>query len=137
MLISFHKTHLKQFQSTFDISNKFNYNLFIMRKFKLLALALVIGTASLLATTVEDVPNEEIRSQIVKLLETPDFGVDYEMTVNISFTFSSEGEVVVLNVDSKNRNVLNYIRKNLNYKKIQSPGERDKLYTMPLKIAKV
>ena len=137
MLISFHKTHLKQFQSTFDISNKFNYNLFIMRKFKLLALALVIGTASLLATTVEDVPNEEIRSQIVKLLEAPDFGVDYEMTVNISFTFSSEGEVVVLNVDSKNRNVLNYIRKNLNYKKIQSPGERDKLYTMPLKIAKV
>ena len=99
MLISFHKTHLKQFQSTFDISNKFNYNLFIMRKFKLLALALVIGTASLLATTVEDVPNEEIRSQIVKLLEAPDFGVDYEMTVNISFTFSSEGEVVVLNVD--------------------------------------
>ncbi len=107
-----------------------------MRKFKLLALALVIGTASLFATTVEEVPNEEIRSQIVKLLKTPDFGIDYEMTVNISFTFSSEGEVVVLSVDSKNRNVLNYVRKNLNYKKIQSPGERDKLYTMPLKIAK-
>jgi hypothetical protein len=108
-----------------------------MRKFKLLALALAIGTTSLFATTVEDVTNEEIRSQIVKLLETPDFGVDYEMNVNISFTFSSEGEVVVLNVDSKNRNVLNYIRENLNYKKIQNPGEKDKLYTMPLKIAKV
>ena len=108
-----------------------------MRKFKLLALALVIGTASLFATAVEDVPNEEIRSQIVKLLQTPDFGVDSEMTVNISFTFSSEGEVVVLGVDSKNRNVLNYIHKNLNYNKIQNPGERDKLYSMPLKIAKV
>jgi len=105
-----------------------------MRKFKLLALALVIGTASLFATTVEEVPNEEIRSQIVKLLQTPDFGVDYEMTVNISFTFSSEGEVVVLNVDSRNRNVLNYIRKNLNYKKIENPGAKDKLYSMPLKV---
>ena len=107
-----------------------------MRKFKLLALALVIGTASLFATTVEDVSKDEIRTQIVELLQTPDFNVNSEMTVNISFTFSSEGEVVVLGVDSKNRNILNYVRKNLNYKKIQNPGERDKLYTMPLKIAK-
>ena len=107
-----------------------------MRKFKLLALALVIGTASLFATTVEDVSKDEIRTQIVELLQTPDFDVNSEMTVNISFTFSSEGEVVVLGVDSKNRNILNYVRENLNYKKIQNPGERDKLYTMPLKIAK-
>jgi hypothetical protein len=108
-----------------------------MKKFKLLALSLVIGTASLFATTVEDVSKDEIRSQIMELLQTPDFGVDYEMTVNISFTFSSEGEVVVLGVDSKNRNILNYVRENLNYKKIQNPGEKDKLYTMPLKVAKV
>ena len=108
-----------------------------MKKFKLLALSLVIGTASLFATTVEDVSKDEIRSQIVELLQTPDFGIVSEMTVNISFTFSSEGEVVVLGVDSKNRNILNYVRKNLNYKKIQNPGEKDKLYTMPLKVAKV
>ena len=108
-----------------------------MKKFKLLALSLVIGTASLFATTVEDVSKDEIRSQIVELLQTPDFGIVSEMTVNISFTFSSEGEVVVLGVDSKNRNILNYVRENLNYKKIQNPGEKDKLYTMPLKVAKV
>lgn len=136
LLISFYKVGSYPFLPTFDISNKFNYNLFIMRKIKLLAVALVIGTASLFAATVEEVPSEEIRSQIVKLLQTPDFGIDTEMTVNISFTFSSEGEVVVLSVDSKRRNVLNYIRHNLNYKKIQNPGEKDKLYTMPLKIAK-
>jgi len=41
---------------------------------------------------------------------------------------------VVLGVDSKNSDVLKYIRKNLNYKKIENPGERDKLYTMPLKL---
>ena len=104
----------------------------------LLALALVIGTASLLATNVNpDDSKKEMRAQIVKLLHTPDFGVDYEMTVNISFTFSSEGEVVVLGVDSQNSTIFHHIRENLNYKKIQSPGEKDKLYTMPLKIAKV
>ena len=89
-----------------------------MKKFKLLALSLVIGTASLSATTTEAVSSEEIRTQIVELLQTPDFGIVSEMTVNISFTFSSEGEVVVLGVNSKNRNILNYVRKNLNYKKI-------------------
>ena len=30
--------------------------------------------------------------------------------------------------------ILNFIRKNLNYHKITNPGERDKLYTMPLKL---
>jgi len=108
----------------------------MMRKFKLLALALVIGTASLFATNVDnpDVPKKEIRNQIINLLGTPDFIVSNEINVIISFTFSSEGEIVVLNVDSKNSDVLNFVRENLNYKKISNPGERDKLYTMPLKV---
>lgn len=110
-----------------------------MRKLKLLALALVIGTVSTFALNSEDpgAPKEEIRNQIVKMLKSPDFKISNAMTVEISFTFSSEGEIVVLGVNSKNRDVLNYIRENLNYKKIQNPGERDKLYTMPLKIAQI
>ncbi len=107
-----------------------------MRKFKLLALALVIGTASLFATNVGDsnAPKEEIRTQIVELLKAPDFAVKSDISVNITFTFSSEGEIVVLNAESSNRKVLNFIRENLNYKKLQNPGERDKLYSMTLKV---
>jgi len=107
-----------------------------MRKLKLVALAMLIGTAGLFAaeTTNPDVPKKVIRSQIVKLLKAPEFVVNKSMTIDITFTFSSEGEVVVLSVDSKNRQVLNYIRKNLNYKKIGNPGERDKVYSMPLKV---
>jgi hypothetical protein len=107
-----------------------------MRKFKLLALALVIGTASLFATNTNnpDVVKKEIRTQIIDLLGAPDFTVADEINVTISFTFSSEGEIVVLDVNSKNRDVLNFVRENLNYKKIDNPGERDKLYTMPLKV---
>lgn len=105
-----------------------------MRKLKLLALALVIGAMSSYAVNLEDpgAPKEEIRNQIVKILKSPDFAVDNKMKVEISFTFSSEGEIVVLRVESKNRDVLNYIRENLNYKKIENPGTRDKIYTMPL-----
>ncbi len=109
-----------------------------MRKYKLLALALVIGTASLFATNMEDsnVPKKEIRAQIVKLLKAPNFTISSEITVHLTFTFSSEGEIVVLKVDTRNRDVLNFIRENINYKKLENPGVRDKIYTMPLKIAK-
>ncbi|MFD0761812.1 hypothetical protein ACFQZW_06935 [Lutibacter aestuarii] len=106
-----------------------------MKKFKLLTLALIIGTSSLFAANIEeDISKDKMRSEIVKLLEKPDFIVENEIYVNITFTFSSEGEVVVLNVDSKNQDVLNYIRKNLNYKKIENPGVRDKIYSMPITV---
>ena len=107
-----------------------------MKKLKLLALALLIGTASIFAANGDNPveANKRIRSQIVDLLQTPEFGVEKEINVMLTFTFSSAGEIVILNVDSKNQDVLNYLRGNLNYKKVKSPGERDKLYTMPLKL---
>jgi len=107
-----------------------------MKKFKLLALAFVLGTVSLFATNgvTPDEPNKEIRNQMVQLLDTPDFTVQEDMDIAITFTFNSEGEIVVLNVNSQNTEVLNYVRENLNGKVMKIPGERDKLYAMPLKI---
>ena len=107
-----------------------------MKKFKLLAFALVIGTASVFAASGDDPAetNKKIRSEIVSLLQGVDLIVEEEVTVELSFTFSSEGEIVILKVDSSDRNVLNYVRENLNYKKINNPGKENKLYTMPLKV---
>lgn len=109
-----------------------------MKKFKLLAIAFIVGTATLFATEVDDpdVPKTEIRDQIIDLLENPEFTIENEVTVNVSFTFSSEGEIVVLNVDSQNDEVLSYIRTNLNHKTIENPGEQDKVFIMPLKFEK-
>lgn len=107
-----------------------------MRKFKLLAFALVIGTASLFATNGEapKESNKIIRDQIVSLLQDADFIIENEMTVTITFTFSSEGEIVVLCAGCKDQTIVNYIRENLNYKKFDYPGVRDKIYKMPLKL---
>ena len=104
-----------------------------MKKLMSMALALVIGTTTLFASNVipDDSPNK-MRSQIVALMDAPDFNVNREITVTITFTFSSASEIIVLNVDSKNTNVLNYVRKNLNQKVISNPGEKFKHYTMPL-----
>ena len=109
-----------------------------MKKFKLLAIAFMFGTASLFASKGVSslAPEKEIRTQIVELLTTPNFTIQNEMNTTITFTFNSEGEIVVLSVDSVDRDVLNYIRENLNRKKIQNPGERDETFTMALKIKK-
>ena len=110
-----------------------------MRKLQMLALALVIGVTSAFATTTSSDPDpemlkKEIRSQIAELLNEGQFTVNDEKTVYITFTFSSKGEIVVLEIDTLDRDVIRYVRENLNYKKIETPGTRDKLYTMPLTI---
>lgn len=110
-----------------------------MKKIKVLAFALVLGTTSLFAsnTTVPDEVTKQIRTEIVNLLDAPEFSVEKDVQLLITFTFNSEGEIVVLNVNSKNRDVLNYVRENLNGKKITNPGEQFKQYTMPLKVEHV
>lgn len=110
-----------------------------MRKLQMLALALVIGVTSAFATTTSFDPDpellkKEIRSQIAELLSDVEFTVSDEKTVNITFTFSSEGQIVVLKIDTDDKDVIRYVRENLNYKKIETPGTRDKHYTMPLTI---
>jgi len=106
-----------------------------MKKIIVTALALVIGTATLLASNLNpDDSNKNIRNQILKLMDAPDFSINKETTVTIIFTFDSENEIIVLNVDSKDGEILNYVRKNLNHKVISNPGERDKLYSIPLTI---
>lgn len=110
-----------------------------MKKFKLLALAFVIGTASLFAfeTNTYEGPEKEIRNEIVKLLKSPDFTVDEDINIMLKFTFNSEGEIVVICPGCKDKRLVNYIRKNLNQKKFKNPGERDRIYKLPLTIKTV
>ena len=107
-----------------------------MKKFKLLALALLIGTFGLFASNVEnpDVTKKELRTQIVELLQNPNFSVEKEITVTLKFTFNSEGEIVVLCPGCDNKDIVKYIRENLNYKKFKKPGVKDQIYKMRLTI---
>jgi len=106
-----------------------------MKKLILTALVLVITTTTLFAADVTpDETNKNIRNQIIQLMDAPDFTINEDTTVAITFTFNSEGEIIVLSVDSKDHKVLNYVRENLNHKVIANPGERDKLYSFQLKV---
>ncbi len=111
-----------------------------MKKYKLLALALAIGTLSLFAANKPaDIPAKEIRTQVVDLFKTPNFNIEKDYNLNIVFTFNSEGEIVVQSVYDKDKgkidkNVLNYIHKTMDHKMIQTPGELNRAFTLPLKI---
>ena len=110
-----------------------------MKNLKLFIIALLIGTTGLFAaeTTNIDLKKSDISTQIENLLNETEFTFNNTSQVQITFTFNSEGEIVVLKVDSKDKEVLNYIRKNLNGKTIKTPGERDKLYTLNLKLQEI
>ena len=101
-----------------------------------MAIALVMGTASLFATSnVNPVGSvEEIREQITELVDAVHINFDENKTVDLIFTFSSAGEIVVLDIDSNDREVIKFIRRNVNYKKIDNPGVKDLIYTVRLRI---
>ncbi len=109
-----------------------------MKKFNLLALALAIGTMSLFATTneVPDIPAKVIANQITSLFTTPNFAVEEDISVNVLFTFDSEGKIVILKVDSKDKDVLNYVNECMNHRTIDIPGEMNRVFTLPLKIVR-
>lgn len=106
-----------------------------MKKIKLLVLVMLISTTGMFASNSNNpsIKMKELRAQIHALLKDSRTDVPTEVSFIITFTFSSEGEIVVLDVDSKNPNVLNYVRKNINYKKIDKPGKRDAIYKLPMK----
>jgi len=107
-----------------------------MKKLKLLALALFIGTTGLFASemSINDIENPNIGTQIENLLSHTQFTFDNISEIQIKFTFTSEGKIVVVKVNSKDRNVLNYVRENLNGKEIKNPGEKGKYYSLYLKL---
>lgn len=106
-----------------------------MNKFRLLAIALVLGVSSLFANTVNpDVSKDEIRKQIVELVDSSTNKISEQITVKVIFSFSSEGEIIVKKIDSENRDVIAFIRKNLNHKILENPGRVNKDYTMPIVI---
>lgn len=105
-----------------------------MNKFKLMAIAFVFGTVSLFANNAEtpEISKDEIRKQIAELVHDYNDVINAEVAVRVTFTFSTEGEIIVLKVNSSDKNVLTFIRENLNGKILANPGKAYRHYTMPI-----
>lgn len=87
-------------------------------------------------TSKEDV-KKEIRTKIVELLGAVDFSFDKNLTTTVDLMINRKGQVVVLDVNSENPNVVNYVTRKLNYKTIvKNLNKSVKIYKMPLRIIK-
>ena len=108
-----------------------------MKKIKFLALAFVIATSSLFAKEIiPDVPLTKIQVQLVELFETPDFDLEDDINCNIYFSFTADGKIEVLRIDSRNADVKKYVHQYLDNKLLATPGEVGKVYRLPLKLKK-
>lgn len=85
----------------------------------IIAVSLMTLTSSFANTDpLEDDAKEQLREQVMVLLENPTVEVgNASISSTITFTINSNGELVVLDVATKNTQVKQFVIKTLNYKK--------------------
>lgn len=110
-----------------------------MRKFSLVVIAaMLLVTGNVLANDTDGVkPIKSLSSQITKMLSNYSFSDNQtDVTAQVRFTLNSEGEIVVLSVDTDYVNLEGFVKRRLNYKKVDvSKIEEGKLYTVPVRIS--
>ncbi|WP_128755225.1 hypothetical protein [Aquimarina sediminis] len=114
-----------------------------MKELTVLVFVLVLGASQLFAinSKPEKDSNPQLRDQIAVLLEKPQIKLleqEQQLRAKIEFTINTEGEIVVLNVDSKRQVIESYIKSRLNYKKIKVKASdiKNRVYQISLKIEK-
>ena len=110
-----------------------------MKKLIVCILITVFGTAMTFGSDPKvETTQKQLRNEIVKLLDAPKFNLEKEETLaQIKFTLNSKREIVVLSVESDNKQVDAYVKNELNYRKIGDGNyESGKVFIMPLKIMK-
>ncbi|MBE7629670.1 hypothetical protein [Tenacibaculum piscium] len=108
-----------------------------MKTIKFLLVALFLTANTLMVTAGTTNPSEGalvlINKQVQKLLKNPKFELKTDVSVIVKLTINSKNELIVLSVDSKNNTekIENYIKRSLNYKKIQGKVNTE-VYNLPV-----
>jgi len=109
-----------------------------MKNLKLITLALAISISSISFATPEnnEDPKSELREQIVKILGKTVKQIDRnKIEAEVVFTINNKKEIVIISVNSTNKEVQYYVKGKLNYKKVNVKIINEgKIYRMPLTI---
>lgn len=109
-----------------------------MRKLSLVVVAaMLLVTGNVLANDTDGVkPTTSISTQISKMLSDNSFSDESaNLTAQVRFTLNSDGEIVVLSVDTDSEQLEGFVKSRLNYKKVDVDAiEEGKLYTVPVRI---
>ena len=102
--------------------------------------SLILATLFIVATSVSAAENPNSRKtnldnaskEIAVLLKAPLFEVKEDMEAKVSLMVNQENELVVLSVDTSNKQLETFVKSRLNYQKITSVLETGVQYTLPL-----
>ncbi|WP_299104625.1 hypothetical protein [uncultured Tenacibaculum sp.] len=115
-----------------------------MKTFKSFVIILCLGVLTTFTAQANENANpilkakKLLRSEISSIIgSSAPFQTDKTVTANVSFMLNSKGEIVVLDVESKSKDLRYFIKRKLNYKKINSSDIRKgNVYELPITVKK-
>ncbi|MEL4454487.1 hypothetical protein [Lutimonas vermicola] len=111
-----------------------------MKYVKLFVLALALFTLNVSASNLNPIkPTDDLRIEIVELIGSnymADMEVD-QYAAEVLFTVNNNKELIVLSVDTENVQLESYLKRKLNYKKVNhKPTKNGEIYLLPVKMIK-
>ncbi len=108
-----------------------------MRTIKILLLVVAVAFSGVLYAS--DKPTKDtssaISQEIGELLKDPNFTVVEDQFATVKVMFNDHNEIVVLDVDSKEKGVESYIKSRLNYKELaNNVNNKNRYYIVPVRI---
>ena len=111
-----------------------------MKNVKLFILALGLFTLNLSAANLNPVkPTDDLRFEMVDLIGSNfmDEMLQDEYDADVLFTVNANRELIVLSVDSESAELETYLKRKLNYKKVNhKPSKHGEIYLLPVKMVK-
>lgn len=111
-----------------------------MKQLKMLVLAVTVAFSSVLSAGTN--PEEKAEPKTVietvsELLKNPDFQLSQDQRALVNLAINHNGEMVVLSVDTDDKNVENFIKSRLNYKKLSKEAiGQHKTFKLPVRLIK-
>ena len=108
-----------------------------MKKLAVLFFVFTMSVTTTFANNDDDKRKEEkaLRTQIVKLLGN--YNSNETVKADVTFLINKKGEIIVISVDSRNRDVERNVKSALNYQYVKKIAAKPmKVYKLPLKIVK-
>jgi len=107
-----------------------------MKKLSVLLLAVAFGVSSVASASVN--PNtveEEVREEVQLSLKKPSFKIEKELKADVTLMLNQENEMIVVSVDSDDKQLESFIKSRLNYKKIDlSIKKSGNFFKIPVRI---
>lgn len=107
---------------------------------KMLVLVVAITFSNVLFAGTDRPTVKETKTlteEIQDLLKNPNFTAVEDIKANVTLMLNKNGELVVLAIDSESKTAKNFIKRRLNYKKLNVEVESlNKTFVIPVKIKK-